>query len=284
MKKILFAIASVMTLTLTSCFESKNEITETFPRIVTINTSDGLLKLIADYTEEEIKGEDIENLKTPEQLAKFGLADAKRAQVELELVTDYSNRTRTLTLLQGEKIDIQSVTNRAITDSLRPLRSWMTRPINGGFADIIISNNKDGYLTASSSAYTYPLVWVSEGYLNVMPVIPSDDAGKYYLTAEKVVSDTLYFRLDAAYEPNESKELREDGLQSFDLRTLKNTADADQEQRAKMAEALEAIKEHRFDSIRIVLTGKFEWTKINGKDTIGDMKAITDYFKCEFIQ
>ena len=51
-----------------------------------------------------------------------------------------------------------------------------------------------------------------------------------------------------------------------------------------MIEVLSAIKQHKNDSMRIVLTSSFDWKKINGKDTIGDLKVITDYFKCEFIQ
>ena len=261
MKKILFAITSVMTLALTSCFENTGyNSTYYFSRVVTVTPTSSTVKFVADYTGEEFKS--FTNLKTDEQLAQFGLADAKRAELYIRLDVDNENK-QTITLEQAQKIDIQPVSNTTPTDSISPFASWMQKPLFNDYA---------------------PIVWVADGYLNVIPVIPSDEEGKYFLTAEKAVNDTLYLRLGASYTPNKSKQNSVDKLQCFDLRTLNNTADADLEQRAKMIEVLEAIKQHKSDSMRIVLTGKFEWTKINGKDTIGDMKAITDYFKCEFIR
>lgn len=256
-------MAGVMTLALTSCFENTGyNSTYYFPRVVTVNPTSTSVKFVADYTGEVFKSEEFTNLKTDEQLAKFGLDDAKRAELYIRLDVDNENK-QTITLEQAQKIDVQPVTNITPTDSILPFSSWMQKPLFDNYA---------------------PIVWVADGYLNVMPVIPSDEEGTYFLTAEKAVNDTLYFRLGASYTPNENKENNVDKLQCFDLRTLKDTTDADLEQRAKMAEVLEAIKQHREDSMRIVLTGKFDWTKINGKDTIGDMKAITDYFKCEFIR
>ena len=261
MKKILFAIASVMTLALTSCFENTGyNSTYYFSRVVTVTPTSNSVKFVADYTGEEFKG--FTNLKTEEQLAQFGLADAKRAELYIRLDVDNENKQE-ITLEQAQKVDIQSVSNTTPTDSIRPFASWMQKPLFNDYA---------------------PIVWVADGYLNVVPVIPSDEEGKYFLTAEKAINDTLYLRLGASYTPNKNKQNSVDKLQCFDLRTLNDTADADLEQRAKMIEVLEAIKQHKSDSMRIVLTGKFEWTKINGKDTIGDMKAITDYFKCEFIR
>ena len=263
MKKILFAMAGVMTLALTSCFENTGyNSTYYFPRVVTINSTGNSAKFVADYTGEEFKSEDFTNLKTEGALAQFGLADAKRAELYIRLDVDNEYK-QTVTLEKALKIDVQPVNKTTPADSMSPFSSWMQKPLFDNYA---------------------PIVWVADGYLNVVPVIPSDEAGKYFLTAEKAVNDTLYLRLGATYTPNANKQDREDKLQCFDLRTLKDTANADQEQRAKMNEVLEAIKQHKEDSMRIVVTGQFDWTKINGKDTIGDMKAITDYFKCEFIQ
>ena len=263
MKKILFAVAGVITLALTSCFENTGYTsTYYFPRIVTIESDNNSVKLVADYTGEVFKDKDFTNLKGADQLAQFGLEDAKRAEVYIRLDIDAAYR-QSITLERAQKIDIQPVTNTTPTDSLRPFSSWMQKPLFNDYA---------------------PVAWVANGYLNVAPVIPSDQSGKYYLTAEKVISDTLYFRLDASYTPNANKQEREDKLQCYDLRTLNDTVSADSAQRAKMIEVLDAIKLHQNDSMRIVLTGTFDWKKINGKDTIGDLKVITDYFKCEFIR
>lgn len=263
MKKILFAIVGVTTLALTACFENTGySSTHYFSRVVTIEPDGSSVKFVADYTGEVFKAEEFTNLKTADQLGQFGLEDAKRAEVYIRLDIDAAYK-QSITLEKAQKINIQSVTNTTPTEPLRPFSSWMQKPLF------------DNYSTT---------VWVADGYLNVVPVIPSNQSGKYYLTAEKVISDTLYFRLDAAYTPNENKQDREDRLQCYDLRTLNDTVSADSAQRAKMIEVLHAIKLHKNDSMRIVLTSTFDWKKINGKDTIGDLKVITDYFNCEFIQ
>lgn len=263
MKKILFALACVATLTLASCFENTGySRTDYFVRVVTIDTTNTSVELVADYTNEKFTSKDITNLRYPEQLSQFGLSGARRAEVLLMLHTDASY-SQTLTLEKAQKIAVQPVSNTTPTGLLRPFSSWMQKPLFSDYA---------------------PVAWVANGYLNVVPVIPSNQVGKYYLTAEKVVSDTLYFRLDATYTPNDSRQDLEDQLQCFDLRTLNDTVSADSAQRANMIEALNAIKQHKNDSMKIVLTGSFDWKKINGKDTIGDLKVVTDYFKCEFIQ
>ena len=261
MRKILFTVACVTTLLLSSCFENTGySSTNYFVRVVTIDANSSPVKFVADYTGEVFK--DFTNLKQPEQLAEFDLTDAKRAEVLIKLDTDASYK-QTITLEQAQEIEVQSVTNSTPTDSMKPFYSWIQKPLGGDYA---------------------PIAWVADGYLNVVPVIPSEQPGKYFLTAEKVTSDTLFFRLDATYTPSKSLEGIEGGVQCYDLRTLKDTLSADSTQRIKMIEALDAIEQHKNDSMRIVLTGTFEYQKINGKDTIGDLKVITDYFKCKFIQ
>lgn len=261
MRKILFTVACVTTLLLSSCFENTGySSTNYFVRVVTIDANSSPVKFVADYTGEVFK--DFTNLKQPEQLAEFDLTDAKRAEVLIKLDTDASYK-QTITLEQAQEIEVLSVTNITPTDSMKPFYSWIQKPLGGDYA---------------------PIAWVADGYLNVVPVIPSEQPGKYFLTAEKVTSDTLFFRLDATYTPSKSLEGIEGGVQCYDLRTLKDTLSADSTQRIKMIEALDAIEQHKNDSMRIVLTGTFEYQKINGKDTIGDLKVITDYFKCKFIQ
>lgn len=263
MKKILFALACVATLTLASCFENAGySRTDYFVRVVTIDTTSTSVELVADYTNETFTSKNITNLKYPEQLSQFGLSGARRAEVLMMLHTDASYN-QTLTLEKAQKIAVQPISNTTPTGSLSHLSSLMQKPLFSNYA---------------------PVVWVANGYLNVVPVIPSSQAGIYYLTAEKAINDTLYFRLDATYVPNDGRQDLEDQLQCFDLRTLTDTISADSVQRANMIEVLNAIKQHKNDSMRIVLTSSFDWKKINGKDTIGDIKVSTDYFKCEFIQ
>ena len=257
MKKILFALVGVATMMLTSCFENTgNSYTATFSRIVTIDTTSEPVKFIADYTGEVFKG--IENLKYPEQLGNFGLGDACRADIHVQLHVDDSYK-QTLTMLEAREISILPVTNQTPTDSLQPFLGWAEVP------------------------YIDPIVWVSNGYLNVIPIIPSEKAGKYYLTPEKAVNDTLYFNFAAAYEEDASKGYR-DQIQCYDLRTLRDTAEADAELRGKMREILETMKQHQADSMRIVLVGDFIEYNFNhlNEDTVRTLGCFTNYFKYNF--
>ena len=98
---------------------------------------------------------------------------------------------------------------------------------------------------------------------------------------EKVVKDSLFFNLTATYEENPEKEYYE-YIHCYDLRTLRNTADADTELRDKMKDVLAAMKEN--DSVRIFVTGKFIDYNYNyqGKDTIRTINHVSNYFKYNF--
>lgn len=262
MKKILFALAGALTLALTACMEDTgSRYTSTFSRIVTIDNAGSSVRFIADYTGEVFKN--IENLKYTEHLSQFGLSNASRAEVYIQQDIDASYN-QTLTLLQAEKINIQAVTNKEITDKTLPLLAWLQKPLGD------IYN---------------PTVWVSGYYLNVVPIIPSSRSGKYYLTADHVAGDTLFFNLTASYNEDSSKQMI-DYLQCYDLRTLCDTANADPKQRAKMEEVLAGIELHQRDSMRIVLIGDFIEYNFNyqGKDTIRTAGHITNYFRCNFIE
>lgn len=255
MKKTLFALAGVLTLALTACFDGTgSSYTQTFSRVVTIDTTKSSVEFVADYTGEVFKG--FSNLKYTEQLEQFGLEDARRAEVLVQLHVDNSY-TQTLTMQQGKKIDILPVTNKMPTDSLKPLVGWQQYPLGG-------------------TSLT-PTVWVSDRYLNVLPVIPSSKAGKYYLMPDSAVSDTLYFSLKASYETDESKSFYE-SIQCYDLSTLCDTVEADPELLAKTREVLEAMNEHRSDSMRIVLTALFD-IHYYQKDTLMEQSALTNYFR-----
>ena len=260
MKKILFALAGALTLALTACMEDTgSRYTSTFSRIVTIDDASSTVKFIADYTGEEFSK--FENIKYTEQLGEFGLSDARRAEIYMKLDVDASYY-QTLTLLQAQKIDVQVVTNKKITEETMPFVGWQQKPLSGNYT---------------------PTVWVSNGYLNVTPQVPSNQSGKYYLTADSVAGDTLFFNLNASFHRDDSQKLI-DYLQCYDLRTLRDTADADPELRVKMREVLDAMKQHRNDSMRIVLTGDFIVYNYNyqGRDTIVSNGHITNYFKCNF--
>ena len=260
MKKILFALAGALTLALTACMEdTDSRYTSTFSRVVTIDDASSMVKFIADHTGEVFSNFD--NLKYTEQLGEFGLSDATRAEVYMKLDVDVSYY-QTLTLLQAQKIDVQAVTNKKIAEANMPFVGWQQKPLGGNYA---------------------PTVWVSNGYLNVMPQIPSAQSGKYHLTADSVAGDTLYFKLNAIYNRDDSQKLI-DYLQCYDLRTLRDTADADHELRVKMRGILEGMKQHRNDSMRIMLTGDFIRYNYNhqGGDTVVSDNHITNYFRYNF--
>lgn len=258
MKKIVFSFACIMTMLLTSCFEETGyNQTQSFWRYVTIDTTGTTLRLKADCTGEVF--DRISNLSMPEQLGNFGLSGAQRALVQLHVEINSSFAQR-LTLLQGQKIKIYPVTNQEITDSLMHF---------AGLQSYIYNNN---------------YAWVTDGFLNVMPITPSSNNVKYYLTAESAIGDTLVFNLNTTYSGNNT--LYYDQLQCFDLRTLNDTINADDDMRVKMQKVLKAIEDHRSDSVRILLKGNYAQKSIyTGKDTIVyDNMAMTNYFYCNFIK
>lgn len=260
MKKILFTLACVLTLALSSCLDDTGS-SYTFPylRVVTIDTTSSPIRLIADCTGEVFKN--IENLKYTEHLEQFGLSNATRAEVYIQLDVDASYNQK-LTLIQADRIDPQPVTIQEITETTRPFLAYLQKPLGVGFN---------------------PTAWVSGHYLNVVPIIPSSQTGKYYLVADRVAGDTLFLNLKASYNEDKSKKLI-DYLQCYDLRTLQDTADASPEWRAKMKEILDGIELHRRDSMRIALIGDFIQYNYQGKDTIRTADHITNYFRCNFLK
>lgn len=260
MKKITFILMGMLALALTACMkDTGSRYTTTFSRVVTIDDSTTPVMLTADCTGEVFSR--FENLKYAEQLADFGLADAKRAEVQIKLDVDASYY-QTLTMLQAQRIETQAITNTELTEPTMPFIGWQQKHLGEYYA---------------------PTVWVSAGYLNVMPLIPSAQSGRYHLTADSVAGDTLFFKLKATYDRNDSKRLI-DYLQCYDLRTLRDTFEASPEMRTKMRAALETLHRHYRDSVRIVLTGDFIEYNYNrqGRDTIKTGYHITNYFKYNF--
>ena len=258
MKKIFFALALALTLGLSSCWETPTNIyTGSFSRVVTIDTTDATVKLVADYTGEVFK--DLTNLKYTEQLSQFGLASARRAEVMMQVEVNDMYEQK-FTMLYGRPINIQRVSNTVPTEALHPLSGWQLYPLGG-------------------TEYT-PAVWVHDGYLNILPVIPSLTAGRYYLTPDSAVSDTLHFSLKAGYTPSAANMFYEN-IQCYDLRTLRDTAKADAEMRGKMEAMLSAMDALKKDSMRIVVTSLFD-IHYYEKDTIMEQSAMTNFFKYNF--
>lgn len=253
-KRILFPLVCLMLAMLTSCFEETGySYSASFSRIVTIDTMANPIKMKADCTGETFSN--FTNLKYPEQLSMFGLENARRAEVAIQLNVATSGK-QILTMLQGHRIGVSPVTNTTITDSLMHF--------------------------SGLSAYYNNYAWVNEGYLNVMPIIPSSSAGRYFLTPESAQGDTLYFNLDVTY--NKAQTYYYDKLQCFDLRTIRDTTTADEELRIKMRNVLNAMEAHQSDSMRIVLKGNYATkSQYTGKDTIVHANmAMTNYFHYNF--
>lgn len=261
MKKILFALACVLTMAMTSCLpEPGNSYSTSFLRVTTVDTTTSTVSFVADYTGEVFNK--ISNLMHTDELAMFNLEGAKRAEILVRLDVDDSYK-QSLFMLDARKIDVLPITNKVPTTEQKPLLGLQHYPLGG---------------TTFS-----PAAWVSNGYLNVLPIVPSKKSGTYYLTPERAVKDSLFFNLTATYEEDPKKEYYE-YIHCYDLRTLRDTSDADPELRDKMREVLAAMEEHRRDSVRIFLTGKFIEYNYNyqGKDTIRTLGCITNYFKYNF--
>ena len=261
MKKILFALIGIVATTLTSCLpDPEFSYSVPYSRVATIDTTGGSVKFIADYTGEVFKN--ITNLMHPEDLAMFNLEGAQRAEVLIRLDIDESYK-QSLLMLDARKIDVRPITNKVPTDTM-PLLSLQRYPLGG-------------------TVFT-PTAWVSNGYLNILPVIPSEDkTAQYFLTPEKAIKDSIYFKLTASYKEDASKTLYEN-IHCYDLRTLRDTDNADAALSNKMREVLSAMETHRGDSIMIIVTGDFIDYNYKGKDTIRTINHTTNYFKCNFLQ
>ena len=257
MRKILFALACIATLTLGSCFEEPGSYSE-FWQYVLVDTTSTPISLKGFYMGEEYSG--FSNLRYPEQLATFNIDDTPLAGVKIRIDVDASYK-QTLTLLSGYSLNVGAITNVTPTDSLQPLLSL---------------------LPLIDYTYYTPTLWVREGYLNMAPITPSSQTGNYYLMPEKVSNDTLFFKLGATYKENKDGSSYKSLF--YDLRTLRDTTKADPELRAKMREAAVAIDQHSNDSMYIVLTYEEIIYNFNhlGKDTIVTVRDITNCFSCDF--
>ena len=255
MKKILFALASMVVCLLTSCFGEPGGYHEE-PYYVVVDTTSSPISFVEFY--QGNKYSNFTNLRGQEQLAAFNLENAPVAFVKLRF--DYDETyTLTSSVLEAFKMDLLPVTKSIPTDSLQPL-----------------------LMLSSLYNLNSPIVWGRDGYLSICPIIPSSQTEKFFLMPEKAMNDTLFFNLSASYKENSAAASYSSLF--YDLRTLSDTAKASPELKAKMAEMLAAIEEHRRDSICVVLKyGEKEYNfNYLGKDTVRTRHHISNYFKCDF--
>ena len=264
-KKLLFGLACVTSVLMTSCFEETGySYTSTFSRIVTIDRSSTPLKLIADYTGETFK---LDNLTSVEQLSLYDLQDANRAFVTINLNMDNSYKAQ-WTLVEGKAIKVIPVWNKPLPEGAQ------INALNG------LQN------LAVESAWSYPAVWVADGYVNITPIIQATGRGTYYLQPKKVYGDTLRFDIKAAFTPLEKGNSIAD-LVNFDLRTLTDTTEADVQTRSVVRNMLSTIAAK--DSVCMMIVGDFhdKYIKVDSlpsgsvkyeeRDTVVKYPAYTNY-------
>ena len=72
-----------------------------------------------------------------------------------------------------------------------------------------------------------------------------------------------------------------ENIQCYDLRTLRDTANAEEGLRGKMTAMLDAMDKLRQDSMRIVVTSLID-VHYYEKDTLMEQSAMTNFFKYDF--
>lgn len=254
MKKLFsFAMCLIMaTCVMTSCWEETGyKQTRDFSRIVTINRNATPLQLIADYTDEVFKPE---NLTTEEQLSLYDLQDADRAIANIHFEVDESYNS-TLTLTSATPIKVQTVWNKPL-------------PENGN-----INPLTDLYRMQLDS-WSYPITWLTNEYLNIAPIIRSMGRGSYYLRPTTVYGDTLRFDMAADYTPTTTNNDVVDYI-NFDLSTLADTAETDASTLKAVRLMLNTIEAN--DSVCVMVVADYRTKGYLGTDTIVKWPALTNY-------
>jgi len=222
--------------------------TSTFARIATIDHTVEPPRFYCDYTNEMFE---FSNILTNADLAKYDLAEANRAMIEVTFTAvDYDAE---YTFNGGDSIEILPVCNKdlALDDTFGPVY---------GFSRLEVDRS-----------WAYPFAWVSHGYLNIIPQIKADKKGKQYLVPEGVSNDTLSFSLHSQYTTGSS--LRAE-FSCFDLTTLGDTATADAGAKPVMTEMIDKLN-HTSDSVLVVVVADYLST---WPDTIVKTMVPTNYF------
>lgn len=247
MKKYLLGCLALAAMLLTSCLPDNGgySYTANFGRIVTIDHEASPIRFVCDCTGEVYVAE---NIKSDADLPT-AMQEAERAFVMFNIEMNY-NETH-VTYTNGNPIDIRPVYNKKIIDDgkFQPLY---------GFSRLQFDNT-----------FSYPYGWVTDQFLNVTPVIKSNEDGEMFLVPEAASGDTLSFSLFAKYKETDSYMAE---YTCFDLRTLADTSDADAEIKAVMKEMVDFVNAR--DSVMVVVVGDY----LN-VDTIIKAYVPTNYFK-----
>lgn len=204
-----------------------------FARIVTIDHKAEPPRFYCDYTGEVLE---LSNIPDNAALATYKLENVDRALINVLLTASTSNYDIQLT--SGSAIEVHSVSKK------EPVFDNTFHPIYG-FSQFQVD-----------ASWAYPYGWVSRGYLSIIPQIMSNrESTKQYLVPEAVSNDTLSFSLYMSYEPSET--LRAEYL-CYDLRTLKDTTDADASVKESMAAMNARLDRARSDSVMVVVVADFQ--------------------------
>lgn len=249
MKKVALIVSAMVLALLTSCIENEGyTYSGTFARIVTIDHSSEPIRFYCDYTGDVIE---CENIQTDSDLGANGLdlKNAKRALVYFYYEQNYY--TNIITLTSGTEIKPNDLWCKSLP------KDKTFNPVFG-FDRMQVENN-----------WAYPYGWVSQGYLNLIPVTKADEAAVPYLAPAGVSGDTLKFNLYMSYELGTNYRAE---YACYDLRALKDTASADPKFRPWMKDMTDLMVQK--DSVLVCVYADYQTT-----DSIVKATVPTAYFR-----
>ena len=253
-KKLLFGLACVTSVLMTSCFEETGySQTMDFARVVTIDRNSVPLQLVADYTGETFK---LSNLTSVEQLSLYDLQDTERAIARIHFEVDDSY-TAKWTLSSADPVKISLVWNKPLPEAANfgPLTDLFRLQLDN---------------------WSYPLSWLAGKYLNLAPVVRSMGRGTYYLQPAEAFGDTLRFDMLAEYTPATTSADVVDFI-NFDLSTLADTANADAKTTVAVRDMLGTIAAN--DSVMVMVVANYRTKGHLGTDTVVKWPSYAGYSK-----
>ena len=253
-KKLLFGLACVTSVLMTSCFEETGySQTMDFARVVTIDRNSAPLQLVADYTGETFK---LSNLTSVEQLSLYDLQDTERAIAKIHFEVDDSY-TAKWTLSSADPVKISPVWNKPLPEAANfgPLTDLFRLQLDN---------------------WSYPLSWLAGKYLNLAPVVRSMGRGKYYLQPAEAFGDTLRFDMLAEYTPATTSADVVDFI-NFVLSTLADTTNADANTTLAVRDMLGAIAAN--DSVMVMVVANYRTRGHLGTDTVVKWPSYAGYSK-----
>jgi hypothetical protein len=247
MKKTVWMLSAMLLLLLTSCIENDGyTYTGTFARIVTIDHIADPPRFVCDYTNEVIE---CVNIKTDSDLEPFNLKNAKRALVFFYYEANYE--ANLITLTKGDAIDPVPLWCKALPKdkTFNPVYGFNRMQVENGWA--------------------YPYGWVSNGYLNLVPVLRADETTVPYLAPAGVNGDTLKFNLYMNYALGENNRAE---YFCFDLRNLTDTVSAEPKFRPWMKEMTDLMLNR--DTVMVCV-----WADYQSNDAITKVTVPTAHFR-----